>query len=178
MLSWVHDDETIRSEGARWALEFTSLAPDWMCPMILDGLVRLISGRFEEVQKEVNLSEETRRKIISSEPFRNLFNWTGSRWPWRADPAIFSEKCLQRDLMKIQALRFAGLPANYFDMDQPVDPAQEPNQRVSPSPSVSFLPLPIHEGALPSVGQLRELPGYDAFLLWWHHLTVFKGLLK
>ena len=150
VLSWVDDDETIRSEGTQWAFEVTSSAdPAGMCLPTLGSLGHIISGRFEDDWGELKLPTETRIRIISSEPFRHLFNWAGSYWlnEWENDFKLFSYILpgYNHHQMKSQALHFANLPANHFDIDQ----------RVSITPLVHShsLSLPAHdarEGSLPS----------------------------
>src|ERR1700733_141884 len=110
-LSWVHDNEAIRNAGARWslALEGTALANDrsLVISRLLDGLGDLIFGEFHPYDGEISISEETRRRIISSQPFRDFFCWAGRRCP-----SWLPKDRLRYDHLKDEALRFANLPAN------------------------------------------------------------------
>ena len=126
-LSWVHNDEHIKREGVQWAFEVTRLPRAWMGNAILDGLSRIISGRFNPNLGEIRLSEVTRKQIISSPPFHHLFTWAGSQWPdgWEAGPFGYWGVRLpeyNHDLMKNAALHFADLPTNYFDVDRQEHP--------------------------------------------------------
>jgi hypothetical protein len=148
-LTWIHDDETIRSEGALWASEIANARPVELHKLIVNGLSLIISGGFKRDREKADLAEETRRRIILSEPFRGLFNWAGSHWSdeWGAAPVSpggRSSPAYNYDLMKDQALRVANLPANYFDVDRQIIAAQELNQHSSSSPPARSSSMPLH----------------------------------
>jgi hypothetical protein len=114
VLSWVHDDEAIRNEGARWASEVADASThSRIFSDILDSFSLIISGRTQYSWRwdlwVVQLSDETRRRIISSEPFHVLFSWAGSHPRISEHPAWYNN-----DTMMDQALEFAHLPADYF----------------------------------------------------------------
>jgi len=82
-LSWVHDDEAIRREGYDMrVLPCSNVSP------ILDSLGLIISPRSEDKRGEINLPAETRRRIISSDPFRILFNWQDRTGPMLEDGSL------------------------------------------------------------------------------------------
>ena len=130
-LSWVHDDELIRSEGALWATEIARAVPVEMRKLILDGLILILSGRFTKDGGKAGLSKDTRRRIILSEPFRGLFNWAITHWPreWETNPVSPGGKNLPAynyDIMKDMARHVASLPADYFDVDPQASATQNP----------------------------------------------------
>lgn len=71
------------------------------------------------------------------------------------------------DLMKDQALRFANLPANHFDIGPQVSTTPDANKHPPASPlSAHSLSLPVHgiEGSPPSVARSVELQVHPGLL--------------
>jgi hypothetical protein len=112
-LSWVHDDDNIRTEGTLWALELEGTANPSQRPALLAGLSRIIYGTGQDW--EVGLSEETRLKVISTKSFRDLFRWAGLPPP---DERYLTEHMNEHDIMRDHALHFAHLPLDYFSPEQ------------------------------------------------------------
>lgn len=116
-LSWVHEDEAVRIAGARWASELESNAPaPEYTRIILHGLGRIISGTFNQRLGEVNISVETRKRIISSEPFRSLFNWARAHWH-NIHHSLRSPSYVDyHERLKDEAQKLAKLSPNHFDI--------------------------------------------------------------
>ena len=148
-LSWVHDDDMIRSEGALWATEIAQAVPAEMRGLILDGLAHIIFGKTQRERGKADLSKGIRRNMILSEPFRGLFNWASTHRPreWKGNsvsPGGESLPAYNYDLMKDMARRVADLPADYFDMNPQVRiETHRLSQNLPPSPSLHSPSTPL-----------------------------------
>jgi hypothetical protein len=132
-LSWLHDDEAIRREGALWVSDIASAAPARMCSPILDSLGLIISPRHGEGSF----------RLIPSAFFSTGQDRTGPMpRGWVPSGPGLTKCTYDHGLMKSKALSFANLPTKYFDTAQEGLTAQKHEQHSLPFPPAISTPLP------------------------------------
>ena len=159
MYAWMHSDKAVCSAGARWATEMRNNLSSMEC-VVLKGLGSVVYGDSDvvgHVTGQVVFSEETHKRIISSEPFHGLIKWT---WPEYHQPEWHAMEIYPpsfRRSLPDDAQKFAELPPSHFKDSVYIPPKLPVHSALPLRASLASLQTHNSSGRCPSAVQTHRI---------------------